>query len=82
VYRLGGTSHDVSVVSVINGMYRIIAYERDGTLGGRNFDELIVHHLALEFKRLVVMKSLLCFVILNLCLAEHRNMEKRFLMPN
>lgn len=53
VYRLGGTSHDVSIVSITNGMYRILAYQGDQTLGGRNFDELIVNHLASEFNRLV-----------------------------
>jgi len=51
VYRVGGTSQDVSIVTVTNGMYRIIAHHHDNTLGGQNFDEVILQYLANEFKR-------------------------------
>ena len=51
VYRLGGTSLDVTVVAVTSGMYRVLATESEPRLGGSNFDEVLMHHLATEFKR-------------------------------
>ncbi|EDO50037.1 predicted protein, partial [Nematostella vectensis] len=51
VYRLGGASHDVTLLSVINGMYKVLATEYDGALGGRNFDEVLLDLLANDFKR-------------------------------
>lgn len=51
VYRLGGTTLDVTVLVVNGGMYRVIATESDTALGGRKFDELLAHHLAAEFQR-------------------------------
>ncbi|KXJ18030.1 heat shock 70 kDa protein 14 [Exaiptasia diaphana] len=51
VYRIGGTSQEATVVSVTNGMYRIIAHHLDSSLGGNEFDGIILQHLANEFKR-------------------------------
>ena len=51
VYRLGGTTLDVTIVAVNGGMYRIVATENDTTLGGVKFDELLAQHLAAEFQR-------------------------------
>jgi len=51
VYRLGGTTLDVTVLAVNGGMYRVVAAEHDTTLGGIKFDELLSQHLAAEFQR-------------------------------
>ncbi|XP_044172882.1 heat shock 70 kDa protein 14-like [Acropora millepora] len=51
VYRLGGTSCDVTVIAVNGGMYRVVAVENDASLGGIKFDELLAQHLASEFKK-------------------------------
>lgn len=51
VYRLGGTSCDVTVIAVNGGMYRVVAVENDSSLGGIKFDELLAQHLASEFKK-------------------------------
>lgn len=51
VYRLGGTSLDVTVIAVSGGMYRVIATENDASLGGIKFDELLAQHLAAEFQK-------------------------------
>ena len=40
MYRLGGTTLDVTVLAVSGGMYRVVATEHDTTLGGIKFDEL------------------------------------------
>lgn len=51
VYRLGGTTLDVTVLAVNGGMYRVVATEHDTALGGIKFDELLSQHLAAEFQR-------------------------------
>ena len=51
VYRLGGTSLDVSVVSVSNGMYQILATQHVDTIGGRHFTDLLVKHFMSEFDK-------------------------------
>ncbi|ESN96624.1 hypothetical protein HELRODRAFT_95527 [Helobdella robusta] len=51
VFRAGGHSLDVSVVSVVNGMYRIVGQLHDDSLGGHIIDDLLVKFLVDEFKR-------------------------------
>ena len=51
VYRLGGTSLDVTLIAVSGGMYRVVATENDASLGGIKFDELLAQHLAAEFRK-------------------------------
>ena len=51
VYRLGGTSLDVSVVNVSNGLYQILAAEHINTIGGRHFTQHLVNHFITEFNR-------------------------------
>ena len=51
VYRLGGTSLDVTVLVVSGGMYRVVAAEHDTSIGGIKFDKLLAQHLAGEFQR-------------------------------
>ena len=51
VYRLGGTSLDVTVLAVSGGMYRVVATDNDTSIGGVKFDKLLAQHLAAEFQR-------------------------------
>lgn len=54
VYRLGGTSHEATVLQIQNGMYRILASCNDHSFGADHFTEILQKHLASEFQRLVV----------------------------
>lgn len=51
VYDLGGGTFDVSVVVVENGVVEVKASHGDTRLGGDDFDQLLVDHAVLEFKR-------------------------------
>ena len=51
VYRLGGTSLDVTVLAISGGMYRVVATDNDKYIGGVKFDKLLAQHLAAEFQR-------------------------------
>ena len=51
VYDLGGGTFDVSVVVVENGVVEVKASHGDTHLGGDDFDQLLVDHAILEFKR-------------------------------
>ncbi|KAK7102231.1 hypothetical protein V1264_020480 [Littorina saxatilis] len=52
VYRLGGTSHDATVLQVQNGMYRVLGSCFDHSFGADNFTKLLQQHLATEFYRM------------------------------
>lgn len=51
VYHLGGNSVEVSLVTLNNGLYRIIDSKSNKNVGGDNFTDLIVDICAEEFKR-------------------------------
>ncbi|XP_064632743.1 heat shock 70 kDa protein 14-like [Lineus longissimus] len=51
VYRLGGTSLDITLLNVNHGMYRIISTHEDKTLGGAAFTDVLVDHFADDYKR-------------------------------
>jgi L1 cell adhesion molecule like protein len=52
VYRLGGTSHDATVVQVQNGMYRVLGACTDHAFGSDNFNQALQKYLATEFQRI------------------------------
>ncbi len=52
VYDLGGGTFDVSVVVVEQGVVEVKASHGDTHLGGDDFDQLLVDHAVLQFKRL------------------------------
>ncbi|XP_028401441.1 heat shock 70 kDa protein 14-like [Dendronephthya gigantea] len=52
VYHLGGRTLQITLISVNSGIYRIIDSIYDDGIGGKKFDEVLVHHLATEFKRM------------------------------
>ncbi len=51
VYRLGGTSSEVTVLRVENGMYRVCSATSDSQFGGDKFTKVLLNYLATEFKR-------------------------------
>ena len=51
MYRLGGTSHDATVLQVQNGMYRVLGSCTDHSFGADNFTQILQKHFAVEFQR-------------------------------
>ncbi|MHA2038079.1 MAG: molecular chaperone DnaK [Promethearchaeota archaeon] len=51
IYDLGGGTFDVSVLAVDEGVFEVKATAGDSLLGGADFDNLLVNHLSVEFKR-------------------------------
>ncbi len=51
VYRMGGTSLDVTILALSNGLYRVLATEHINNVGGKDFTNLLVTHFVSEFKR-------------------------------
>jgi molecular chaperone DnaK len=49
VYDLGGGTFDVSILELGGGVYEVVATNGDNGLGGDDWDEAIVDHLAEEF---------------------------------
>ncbi len=51
VYDLGGGTFDVSILEVGDGVVEVLATNGDSHLGGDDFDEAIINHIADEFKK-------------------------------
>ena len=51
VFDSGGGTHDVTLLSLIDGMFHVKATAGDSHLGGEDFDNRLVDHCALDFKR-------------------------------
>ena len=47
----GGGTHDVSLLTIDDGLFEVKATAGDTHLGGSDFDNILVKHLANEFKR-------------------------------
>ncbi len=50
VYDLGGGTFDVSVLDLGGGVYEVVATNGDNGLGGDDWDEAIIDHIAEEFE--------------------------------
>ncbi|WP_348609005.1 molecular chaperone DnaK [Halobaculum rarum] len=50
VYDLGGGTFDVSVLDLGGGVYEVVATNGDNDLGGDDWDEAVIDHLADEFQ--------------------------------
>jgi molecular chaperone DnaK len=50
VYDLGGGTFDVSIVQIEAGVIEVLASHGDTQLGGDDFDQLLLDHLAEEFR--------------------------------
>jgi len=51
IFDLGGGTFDVSILSIQQGVFEVKATAGDTHLGGEDFDNKIVEHLLIEFKR-------------------------------
>src|SRR5262245_50582661 len=51
VFDLGGGTFDVSVLEVADGVFRVISTNGDTHLGGDDFDEVLINHVAEKFQR-------------------------------
>lgn len=51
VFDLGGGTFDVSILELGDGVFEVKATSGDSRLGGDDFDLLLVHHIADEFKK-------------------------------
>jgi molecular chaperone DnaK len=50
VFDLGGGTFDITILRIRDGVFDVLATNGDTRLGGDDFDEEIVHHLATEFE--------------------------------
>ncbi len=51
VFDLGGGTFDVSLLEVAEGVFRVISTSGDTHLGGDDFDEVLINHVADEFQK-------------------------------
>ncbi|MDZ4781761.1 MAG: molecular chaperone DnaK [Planctomycetia bacterium] len=51
VFDLGGGTFDVSALEVADGVFRVISTNGDTHLGGDDFDDVLINHVAEEFKK-------------------------------
>ncbi|KAF8598258.1 heat shock protein 70, partial [Ceratobasidium sp. AG-I] len=51
VYNLGGGTFDVSLLSIDNGVFEVLATAGDTHLGAEDFDNRIIEHFAREYKK-------------------------------
>ncbi|WP_127579787.1 molecular chaperone DnaK [Paenibacillus koleovorans] len=51
VYDLGGGTFDVSILELGDGFFEVKATSGDNRLGGDDFDQVVIDHLAAEFKK-------------------------------
>ncbi len=51
IFDLGGGTFDVSLLTIEDGLFEVKATAGDTHLGGSDFDNILVQHLAQEFKR-------------------------------
>jgi len=51
VFDLGGGTFDISLLDVGDGVFEVLASNGDGHLGGDDFDQRIIDHIAEEFRK-------------------------------
>jgi molecular chaperone DnaK len=51
VFDLGGGTFDISILEVADGVFRVISTNGDTHLGGDDFDQVLLNHVADEFKK-------------------------------
>ncbi len=51
VFDLGGGTFDVSVLDVGEGVFEVLSINGDTHLGGDDYDQVIVDHIAEEFRK-------------------------------
>lgn len=51
IFDCGGGTHDVSILSIDDGIFEVLATSGDAHLGGEDFDNRLVNHFVQEFRR-------------------------------
>jgi len=51
VYDLGGGTFDISILEIGDGVFEVLSTNGDTHLGGDDFDEVLISHVAEEFKK-------------------------------
>src|SRR5205823_5464250 len=51
VFDLGGGTFDISILDVADGVFEVLSTNGDTHLGGDDWDEALINHIADEFKR-------------------------------
>ncbi|SDY31050.1 molecular chaperone DnaK [Tindallia californiensis] len=51
VYDLGGGTFDVSILELGDGVFEVLATSGNNNLGGDDFDQVLIEHIASEFKK-------------------------------
>ncbi len=51
VFDLGGGTFDISILDVGDGVFEVLSTNGDTHLGGDDFDEVLINHLAEEFRK-------------------------------
>ena len=51
VYDLGGGTFDVSILSLSDGVFEVMATNGDTALGGEDFDHTLLEYICKEFKK-------------------------------
>lgn len=51
VYDLGGGTFDISILEIGDGVFEVLATNGDTHLGGDNFDQKLIDHIADDFKK-------------------------------
>src|SRR6202000_1645738 len=51
VFDLGGGTFDISILDVAEGVFEVLATNGDTHLGGDDWDEALINHIADEFKK-------------------------------
>jgi molecular chaperone DnaK len=51
VYDLGGGTFDISILSIADGVYEVLATNGDTHLGGDDWDNALIDHIVTEFKK-------------------------------
>jgi len=51
VYDLGGGTFDISILSIADGVFEVLATNGDTHLGGDDWDNAVIDHIVAEFKK-------------------------------
>ncbi len=51
IFDFGGGTHDISILTIDDGVYEVKSVAGDSHLGGSDFDNILVQYLAEEFKK-------------------------------
>ena len=51
VFDLGGSPFDISILNIGDGVFEVLSTHGDTHLGGDDFDQVLIDHIAEEFRK-------------------------------